>query len=286
MRTNRQKVMSSVSFGPIAVTVTYVFTYIQCLLHFHFAVYSLHPYPLSSTIYLLSISVSVSLFNIMNQLKDITQLHNRFYGLRHGQSLANVAKIISSDPKISTVEHGLSELGKQQVLKSAMSFCSSYEMSDYGGVAIYSSDFTRARETAEIFAAELRKAKIPLIHVPNGIQLETRLRERYFGDFNGKSDKHYHDVWKFDCDDADHTEFNVESVNSVVHRTSRLILDIEKELSLLNGEKPYQVILVAHGDVLQILQTAFLKKESKLHRSLEHLETATVREFILEGTVL
>lgn len=221
----------------------------------------------------------------MNQLKGIAQLHNRFYGLRHGQSLANVAKIISSDPTISTVEHGLSELGKQQVLESAVKFCSSYEMDAYGGVAIYSSDFTRARETAEIFAVELGKAQIPLVHDPNGVRLDTRLRERYFGDFNGKSDEHYYDVWKYDCDDADHTEFNVESVNAVVHRTSGLILDIEKELSHLNGEKPYQVILVAHGDVLQILQTAFLKKESKLHRSLEHLETATVREFVLEGTI-
>jgi broad specificity phosphatase PhoE len=29
-------------------------------------------------------------------------------------------------------------------------------MNGYGGVAIYSSDFTRVRETAEIFAAELK----------------------------------------------------------------------------------------------------------------------------------
>lgn len=42
---------------------------------------------------------------------DTTTLRHRYYALRHGQSLANVAHIISSDPAIATVEHGLSETG-------------------------------------------------------------------------------------------------------------------------------------------------------------------------------
>ena len=108
------------------------------------------------------------------------------------------------------------------------------------------------------------------------------------------SDKHYHEVWAFDGNDANHTMFNVESINSVVNRTSALILDIENELNDLKEkrsqvgndndekDKPIKAILVAHGDVLQILQTAFLKKPATVHRSLEHLETACVREYILQ----
>ena len=42
--------------------------------------------------------------------------------------------------------------------------------------------------------------------------------------------------------------------------------------------QPWQVLLVAHGDVLQILQTAFTRVDVRTHRSLPHLETATVRE--------
>eukprot|EP00558_Chaetoceros_sp_UNC1202_P006243 CAMPEP_0197241712 /NCGR_PEP_ID=MMETSP1429-20130617/7682_1 /TAXON_ID=49237 /ORGANISM="Chaetoceros sp., Strain UNC1202" /LENGTH=53 /DNA_ID=CAMNT_0042701593 /DNA_START=71 /DNA_END=228 /DNA_ORIENTATION=+ len=38
-----------------------------------------------------------------NKLQSIQSLHNKYYALRHGQSLANVAGIISSDPAISTV---------------------------------------------------------------------------------------------------------------------------------------------------------------------------------------
>ena len=38
------------------------------------------------------------------------------------------------------------------------------------------------------------------------------------------------------------------------------------------------VVLVAHGDVLQIAQTAFADVDPRTHRSLEHLETATLRK--------
>jgi Fructose-2,6-bisphosphatase len=162
------------------------------------------------------------------------------------------------------------------------------------------SDFTRARETATLFASTLLHASIPLYQPPppqqqqqeeqqqpsnhpSGFQLDIRLRERYFGDWNGKSDVHYQDVWDFDCQDANHQEYNCESVNSVVNRTTDLILDIEQELQKQHPPQTYQVILVAHGDVLQILQTAFLKVDGRVHRSLDHLETATVRELVLKN---
>jgi len=189
---------------------------------------------------------------IPNKLQNIQSLKNKYYALRHGQSLANVAKIISSDPSISTVQHGLSNLGKEQVSTSAQSFTQTYmnECQDrYKGVAIFSSDFTRARETADIFAKTLLDANIPLFH--NGVKHEVRLRERFFGDFNGKSDEHYQDVWEVDCTDPDHTEFGCESVNSVLVRMSQLILDIDNEINVVD-DKPQKVILVAHGDVLQV----------------------------------
>lgn len=69
-----------------------------------------------------------------------------------------------------------------------------------------------------------------------------------------------------------------------MNRTTDLILDIEQELQTKqHPPQSYQVILVAHGDVLQILQTAFLKVDGKVHRSLDHLETATVRELVLKN---
>jgi len=154
------------------------------------------------------------------------------------------------------------------------------------GVAIFTSDFTRARETAGIFTSVLTEAGVPL-YSPSAIE-EVRLRERFFGSWNGKGDEHYQDVWDLDRDDADHTEWGVESVNSVVSRTSQLVLDVDKLLNTDVGEddgKVWKVIFVAHGDVLQIAQTAFQKVDGKVHRSLKHLETASLREFVLQNDV-
>ena len=222
--------------------------------------------------------------SLPNKLRHISpsSLRNKFYALRHGQSEANVAKIISSDPKISTVMHGLSNKGVQQVQASVADFSRSFkedlEYNKYAGVAIYASDFKRAWETAELFARGLNAAGIP---VKEGkVVKEIRLRERYFGKWNGQSDLHYNDVWNVDCDDPNHTENDVESVNSVMERTSSLVLQIEEDIKAKTDDK-YKIVLVAHGDVLQILQTAFQKKDGSVHRSLEHLETATVRELTL-----
>ncbi len=238
-----------------------------------------------------------------NKLFHLNKLSHQYYALRHGQSKANISKIISSDPIISTIEHGLTEVGKQQVFSSASIFCKDYRSEHSNSnielpVAIYSSDFTRARETAEIFAKVLKEHNIPLFNANNdednlGVKYDIRLRERYFGQFNGQSDANYQNVWDVDCNNPNHTEFAVESVNSVVDRTSDLIVDIEKMIMFhddhdsindsINDSHSCKVILVAHGDVLQILQTAFLKVDGSVHRSLEHLETATVRELVLKS---
>ena len=227
--------------------------------------------------------------NIINHLLKQPNLTQSYYALRHGQSLANVAKIISSDPAISTVQHGLSEVGKDQARIAGEAFANEYLKSQstsnkkYKGVAIFSSDFTRARETASIFCESLQKANIPVY--TNDIILEKRLRERYFGQLNGGSDTRYQEVWDIDINNPDHNEFNVESANSVLERTTKLITELDTQLSNEGSDDDgtfWKCILVAHGDVLQIMQTGFLKHEdASRHRSLEHLETATLRELLL-----
>ena len=221
-----------------------------------------------------------------NCLLSIDNLRHSYCALRHGQSLANVAKIISSDPAISTVEHGLSEIGHAQAEKAGKIFAEELAPADsapsWRGVAIFSSDFKRARETAQHLADACLEASIPLYK--NEVILETRLRERNFGDLNGGPDSRYQDVWDFDIKDPTHNEFGAESVYSVVGRTTRLVLDLDEELSEGNANKdaaPWKCVLVAHGDVLQILQTAFKRMDGSLHRTLPHLETATVRDLHL-----
>ena len=65
--------------------------------------------------------LSLTIAELLKDVVDIEvvlrapeNLRNRYIGLRHGQSEANVAGIISSDPKIGSETHGLTALGRFQ----------------------------------------------------------------------------------------------------------------------------------------------------------------------------
>lgn len=185
-------------------------------------------------------------------------LKNSYYALRHGQSEANVAGIIISNPTVGCHQYGLTETGRQQVFESIKNVSGfTHE------VHIFSSDFLRAKQTAEI-SFKLLQSSYP-------IQYSTALRERCFGELNGQKDNRYQDVWNIDRSNADHREFNVESANQVVARSSALIQQLEKH----NSDKLF--LLVAHGDVLQLLQTWFYGVPASQHRALPHLNTAEIR---------
>ena len=82
-------------------------------------------------------------------------------------------------------------------------------------------------------------------------------------------------VWIEDAKNADHTEYECESVNSVLQRAWSVVEDCETKLP---SDQQWSVLVVAHGDTLQILQTAFSGIDPRGHRSLDHLETAVARE--------
>jgi len=210
-------------------------------------------------------------------LMEAHELRHRYYALRHGQSLANVKGIISSDPSVATVEHGLSEVGWSQAQEAGQCVCDEALKRGFAGVAIVSSDFKRAWQTAQAVRATCLAAGLRVW--PDGdVKPERALRERSFGDLSGGSDAHYDDVWVVDAQSATHECYNVESINSVLARASRVVVQLDESADLQsNFGRPYMVVLVAHGDVLQILQTAFAGTDVRAHRSLLHLQTATLR---------
>ena len=63
----------------------------------------------------------------------------------------------------------------------------------------------------------------------------------------------------------------------MISRTTALVAGLDEEYENRN------ILLFAHGDVLQILQTAVLKVDGRGHRGLEHLDTAVVKELVLGG---
>ena len=212
-----------------------------------------------------------------NQLHGVQSLRNHFFALRHGQSEANVAGIIASDPAIASTKYGLSELGQQQARAAAQSIVQFYQQQQaYEGIAVISSDLLRAKETAEcvVEAVTHRKADATAGTIPlytNSVVLDPRLRERGFGEWDGGSDAHYEQVWKDDALDSSHTNRGVEAVDSVTQRATACVLELDQKLN------NHMIVLTAHGDVLQILQTAFLRWPGTRHRTVKHLETATLR---------
>lgn len=191
------------------------------------------------------------------------KLRNRYFILRHGESKANVAHILLSHPKEGTVSYGLSPKGKKQVKISVLKSKKTKTLDS--DVIIYSSDFLRARETAEITKRLLGVKKI---------NFHKNLRERYFGKFDKTSLDNIKIAWQHDRKNSNHKHMDIESPNKVLKRTLALINQLEKKY---RGKK---ILLVSHGDVLQILHTHTSGKPVSHHRLIPHLETAEIRELI------
>ena len=197
-----------------------------------------------------------------NHLSVAQRLLNRYSVMRHGQSKANQAGVI-----VSRIESdrrgdwGLSDLGWRQALTAAEGCGLPPD------TVICSSDFSRARQSAEIVRAH--------IGAPEVIITEA-LRERCFGDLEGTSVESYARVWTADEADADHPG-GVEHAAAVLDRVTGLVADLERRYS---GRG---ILLVSHGDTLQILQAGFLRMNPARHRHLPHLKTAEIRRLGLPG---
>ena len=146
----------------------------------------------------------------------------------------------------------------------------------YSGLLILSSDFLRAKETAEHVVKAATAGKHADILYKNGVVLEERLRERWFGDWDGGSDDGYNQVWKDDAINDEHCTAGVESAAEVMKRATACVSEWDRVV------QNHMVVCVAHGDVLQILQAAFLAKPASQHRSVQHLNTATLRHLVLK----
>jgi probable phosphoglycerate mutase len=188
---------------------------------------------------------------------------NHYFLLRHGESMPNIRGVILSHLEEGKKdEHTLTKNGEEQVRRSVREAKAQGLLKD--DTIIFSSPFSRCRRTAEI-AKEV-------LGVPVEIIFDDRLRERWFGDWEGTSDVHYQNVWDKDVLDSDHRDANVESTTEIAARVAALIHDLGERYAGKN------ILLVSHGDALQILQTFFEDKPPVMHRALPHLKVAEVRK--------
>lgn len=191
----------------------------------------------------------------MNHLTGLAGLRNRYFLMRHGQSKANVAGIIvSSLARDAAGDYGLSDLGREQALASAK------RSGLPPGTVICASPFARARQTAEI-VRDCLGAPPPVV--------EDALRERYFGDWEGTDTANYEKVWA--GDQSGLADGGVEPASEVQDRVTSLVAELDA------AHEGRTILLVSHGDALQILLTGFAGAAASAHRDVPHLETAEIR---------
>ncbi len=176
--------------------------------------------------------------------------------MRHGQSQANVADLIISSPELGCGGYGLTELGREQAREWALQSGLS------GPLLVYASDFLRTRQTAEI-ASQVLVCPPP--------QWEVRLRERFFGEWERTSARHYEPVWDLDGQDSGHTQGGVESALALTARLAALIEELEMR------HQDQTVLLVSHGDPLRFLQLWASGRDPRAHQSIRHFSPAEIR---------
>ena len=162
----------------------------------------------------------------------ISDLKNNYLCMRHGRSLANAEGLIISDPATGINGWGLAQDAELDLRRNLA------QITKDPGMIVLTSPFRRARETAGL-AVEFLGCKEEVI--------EPDLRERYFGEMDGKSDTNYPLVWSDDLNNPDNTRYGVESPRAVLDRILGLIVKIESQWS------EQTLILVSHGDPLDIL---------------------------------
>lgn len=126
---------------------------------------------------------------------------------------------------------------------------------------LLASPFLRTRQTAEIAGGVLGLTA----------EIDPRLSERDFGEFELLSDEHYQEVWAADPETPTAVPGRAETVYEVVERVADLILEVEK----IPGIET--CLLVTHCDVAMILSCAFQNIDPRHHRSLDPIMTGEVR---------
>ena len=166
---------------------------------------------------------------------------NNWCCVRHGESEANVAEIVSCSPDTACIQHGLTRKGIEQV--QAAGEVLRQQVDEVTDIVIVSSDFRRTNETSSTLTHTLGISETHPVSTTGGegarnsaagVASDIRLRERDFGRFEGGRSVHYNDVWELDCGsnctreeaDARLTEWGVELVDCVLSRAVQVVEEV------------------------------------------------------------
>lgn len=155
-----------------------------------------------------------------------------FYIVRHGNTLWNKQNLIQGHSDSPLTEEGISQA--KELAK---------ELKKIKFDLIFSSDLLRAKRTAEIIALENKLA----------IQTNKLLRERYYGQFEGKPRKEF-DKWDEIMDKLTIEEqYRFKSADDVESDEEMMtrFLSLLRETAIANPRK--RILIVTHGGVMRAL---------------------------------
>lgn len=172
----------------------------------------------------------------------------RIIAVRHGETAWNADARIQGQTDI-----GLNDTGRWQALRVGQALAGEPIS------AVYSSDLSRAQETAQPIA---REARVPV--VPH-----RGLRERSFGMFEGKTFDEIHETWP---DHAHNWRKRIpewqppEGGESLLELRERVMRTLRELAGRHPGE---QIVVVAHGGVLDALYRIATGQEVNSPRTWE-----------------
>ncbi|MBN2198165.1 class I tRNA ligase family protein [Candidatus Wolfebacteria bacterium] len=172
---------------------------------------------------------------IIGSVKDIKNNNiekssNKYFIMRHGQAESNLFNIISSNYKN---KHHLTEKGKKEVLDSLKKFNKKQKID-----LIFSSDFVRTKETAQLAAKHFKIKKIIY---------DKRLREVNAGVFNNKNAKEYHSFFSSLEEKFYKKPLKGETLVEIKNRVSKFLYEIDKKYSNKN------ILIIGHEDPLWMM---------------------------------
>lgn len=168
----------------------------------------------------------------LQELQKYTKRNNYFI-LRHGEADSNAQGIVSAQPDNP---HHLTEKGKAQVQNAARELAS--KKIDF----IFSSDFVRTRETAELVADALGIKRDSIIY-------DKRIREINTGDFNLKPIEEYRNYFSSQFEKFHKKPPGGETVHDVKVRTGEFLYDIDKKY------KDKNILIISHEYVLWMIES-------------------------------
>jgi len=171
----------------------------------------------------------------------------RIFAIRHGETAWNVDTRIQGQLDI-----GLNDQGRWQAQRAALA------LQEETLHAIYSSDLSRAFETAQAIALH---AQVAL-----DVQPEVDLRERHFGHFQGKTWAEIGEQWPHDAKlwrERD-PHWSPEGGESLVALRARISACVDRLAEQHMGQS---IVLVAHGGVMDVLYRLATQQDTQAPRT-------------------